>query len=155
MTVFEMAVWLGGVLLTGVAAGRLRQLVPHFASLTMYRRDGGSITMPRPGVYRPATTSPLPLFDGVVVPSARGADALLRAASTARNAGATLVVLASGRTTAKAAELLFGTDRCIVLETPDTGGPPLRTFGHPCATTTTDISRKRNSALVLARRRGW
>jgi hypothetical protein len=157
VTVFEMAMWLGGVLLVGVAAGRLRQVVPHFGSLTMYRRDGGSIVMPRPGTYRTTTSSAaLPLFDGVIVPSARGADALLRAARTAKNADATLVVIASGRTTANAAELLLGKDRCIVLETPpDPGEPLLRTFRHPCATTTTDISRKRNDALVLAHRRRW
>jgi hypothetical protein len=156
MTVFEMAMWLGGALLVGVAVGRLRPLVPDFGSLTMYRRDGGSIAMPRPRTYRTTTSAPSPLFDAVIVPSARGADALVRAARTARNAGATLVVLASGRTTAKAAELILGSVRCIVLETPPSPeGPVLRTFRHPCATTTTDISRKRNDALVLARRNGW
>jgi hypothetical protein len=111
--------------------------------------------MPRPGTYRTTTSASYPLFDAVIVPSARGANALPRAARTARNAGAPLVVLASGRTAAKAAELLLGKDRCIVLATPGPGGPLLRTFRHQCATTTTDISRKRNGALVLARRRGW
>ncbi|MET8997386.1 hypothetical protein [Amycolatopsis sp. NPDC004169] len=156
MTVVEMAMWLAGVHLAGVAAGRVRPVVPHFGSLTMYRRDGGSITMPRPGTYRATALAPFPLFDAVIVPSARGAEALLRAARTARNADATLVVLASGRTTARATRLLLGEDRCLVLETPPgLGGPMLRTFHHPCATTTTDISRKRNDALVFARRNGW
>ena len=156
MTLFEMAMWLAVALLVGIAASRLRHLVPQFGGLTVYRRDGGSIAMPRPGTYRATTSAPLPLFDGVIVPSARGADALLRATRTARNAGATLVVLASGRTTARAAELLLGKDSCIVLKTPpDPGGLLFRTSRHPCATTATDISRKRNSALALARRRGW
>jgi uncharacterized SAM-binding protein YcdF (DUF218 family) len=118
VTIFEIAAWFGFVMI--VVVWCRRQPVPYFGSLTMYRRGGGSesILMPSPARYRAATRAQVPFFDGVVVPSARGADELLRAARTARNAGAPLVVLASGRTDAAEAERLLGDDNCLVLDTP-------------------------------------
>jgi hypothetical protein len=97
------------------------------------------------------------------VPSARGADHIYNAAITARNAGSYLVVLASGRTDASAAEALVAgiehtRKKYLVLDFSTFSSDallPLRTFEHPLANLTSDLSQKRNVGLILSSIMGW
>ncbi|MEV6829452.1 hypothetical protein [Amycolatopsis sp. NPDC051102] len=155
MTALETAMWFGLTAVGCIAVVRWPRQVPEFGVLTVYRR-GGVIAMPAPGRCRTEPREDVPSFDAVIVSSARGADALLRAALTARNADAPLVVLASGRTDASAAARLLRNEVRLVLSTPaELPEPDFLTFRHPCASTVSDVSRKRNAGLVLARLRGW
>lgn len=165
MTVDEMAIYILLVLI--VIAGNLRLAIPGLGVITVYRRGGleGPVSMTVPGRNPTAVRAcepPYvartrgPLFDGVVVSSARGGNNLLHAVATARQVGGPLVVLASRQTKrVEANQLLEGIPH-LALDTwahlPD---PRLRTYYHPSASTFSDVSQKRNAGLVIARMLGW
>ncbi|KJK45097.1 hypothetical protein UK23_27110 [Lentzea aerocolonigenes] len=144
---------------------RLRPVtaVEQFGAFTAYRSS--LATMPAADRHKitQAPEGPASCFDGVVVPSARGAHHLSAAAITARNAGSCLVVLTSGRTdAAEAGTLLAGIGLArheyLVLPFENFSRAailPMRTSGHPLANTTGDLSQKRNAGLIIACILGW
>ncbi|GAA5088042.1 hypothetical protein HNP84_000859 [Thermocatellispora tengchongensis] len=117
----------------------------------------------RPRRLRHLARVRFPYFDAVVVPSARGPESVSRAAVTAREAGARLVVLSSGKTVAQATtSVLQGMGwtaaTCAIV---DIGSDPpswcssLRTWNHSAAADPSDTSLKRNIGLMLARTMRW
>lgn len=142
---------------------RLSPAASDFRAVSAHRST--LITMPTPG-YRPIERTPSsrpPFFDAVIVPSARDAKAVCRAADTARNAGSQLIVLASRRTGAADVELMltrrgFPKNDYLVLD--ETGFSadarlPLRTREHPLALAGSDLSGKKNAGLIVARLMRW
>jgi len=104
-----------------------------------------------------------PFFDAVIVPSARGADSVLRAAVSARNAGAYLVVLPSRRTTVSSTiDMLAdhgwpeGSYLVASLDTEALFRLSLNSMGEQFAAAGfSDVALKRNVGLMLARTMGW
>ncbi|MET8849741.1 hypothetical protein [Amycolatopsis sp. NPDC004625] len=104
-----------------------------------------------------------PFFDAVIVPSARGAEGVRRAAETARNARSCLVVFASERTVASdvdrvLAELGWTPENALVLTRSEFAHADrlrLRTFGGSYAAAARELSEKKNAGLLLARMMGW
>ncbi|MET9230021.1 hypothetical protein [Lentzea sp. NPDC003310] len=158
MLFYELTVWSVGFVAVLMLGGFVRRPVEEVGGFIVYRRSGHSDLTPRSSEFRRVLRwrSLKPVFDGVVVLSSRGAGNLERAAETARNAGAPLVVLVSGRTdVAEAGGLLEGVEHLVLDRWDHLPQAVLRTFRNPCALDRGDVSAKRNAGLVVARMLGW
>jgi hypothetical protein len=141
----------------------LTPVVGDLNPITMNRSSLVAMPKPRSCHREPWMSVQPPFFDGVIVPSARGAENIRRAIGTARNAGSYLIVIASGRTVVADVEQLLSSsdlarDKCLVLDRARLASANrlrLRTFDHPLASTANDLSEKKNAGLHLARLMGW
>jgi hypothetical protein len=114
-------------------------------------RTGGAVPASRRVRWTRCST---PLVDAVIIPSARGSNSVLRAATTARRANAQLVVLASKGTSAvDTANLLrshrWSANSYLVVDVNDY-------IPQFCGTAeSSDLGAKRNLGLALARMLSW
>ncbi|WP_051767618.1 hypothetical protein [Amycolatopsis vancoresmycina] len=145
---------------------RRRQLAfagEDFRAMTVRRSALVSMPTPVRHHFEQASLPGPPFFDAVIIPSARGAENIRRAAETAANAGSYLVVLASERTTAvDVGHLLthigWSREKFAVLDRSRFAHADklrLRTFASLYADGAGELSEKKNAGLLLARMLGW